>query len=330
MANSEIASVFKGAQFGVESTPGSGVAANKKLDSFGVTIQAQGEADTYAPVGSKLNTLTIPPGERWCTAAIDGRLTYSQAPYLLSSAIKTTTASTPTGGTNTRLWIFDLAKNSADAVRTFTVEVGDSTRAQKFNYGFVNELNLEMSKQQALVSGSMIGRALQDDVTITAGPTEVANTPVFPHNFKVYFADTQAGLDAATALVLPFKASFKIGTRHNTLMAMDGSTSFADIVEVKPSVELSLTLAADDQGYGPLAKLTSGAKQFIRVKNEGDTIEGSLKYLFQIDFCGAVSKYPSQAELNGALTVEWNFIELYDSTWGKSFEVRVQNVLASL
>lgn len=330
MANNEIAAVFKGPQFGVETTAGTGVAANKKLNSFGLTISPQGEGEAYAPVGAKLNSLQIPPGMRWCTAAINGRLAYSQAPYLLSACLKDATPSTPSGGTNTRLWVYDLAQSSADAIKTYTVEVGDSTRAQKFNYGFINELQIEMSKRQAVVTGSMMGRELQDDVTITSSPTLVANTPVFPHNFIVSFADTQAGLAAATPLSLPFKASFKVGNRFNMVEAMDGTTSFADIVEVKPSVELSLTLAANDAGYGPLSKLTGGSAQFIRIKNDGSTIEGSLKYLFQIDFCGACVKFPSQAEQDGALTVEWNFMALYDSTWGKAFEVRVQNVLASL
>lgn len=330
MANSEIASVFKGAQFGVESTAGTGVAANKKLNSFGVVISPQGEGEAYAPVGSKLNTVVIPPGQRWCTASINGRLDYQQAPYLLSSAIKATNVSTPSGATDSRLWIYDLAPTAADAVKTYTVEVGDSSRAQKFVYGFVNDLTLEFSKQQANVTGSMLGRALQDDVTITNAPTVVALAPVFPHNFTVKLADTHAGLDGASELSLPFSATFTISGRHNPVYAMDGSTSFADIVEVKPSIELSITLAANDAGYTPLAKLTSGAAQFIRIAATGSEIESGFSQLFQLDFCGAVTSYPSQGEADGALTAEWTFMELYDTTWGKSFEIRVQNELTAL
>jgi hypothetical protein len=326
-----IAQVYRAVQVGVESTSGTGVAANKKLDSFDLTITGQGESRIYSPIGNKRNTLVVAPGKRWTQASLEGIPTYTQMSYLLAALLKAPTITTPAGATNTRKHLFDLSASGQDDPKTLTVEQGNGSRAQKFNYGFLNEFGLEFSKSEVGMSGTMMGRALQDDVVITASPTAIALQPIAPQEIDVYFADTQVGLDAATKLAGDYSVSFKISNRFSPLFALDSAqTSFGTIVELKPDVELSLILDADDAGYAPLAKLTAGGKQFIRVRAIGPETEAGQNYMFNLDFCGAIVSYPGTGEQDGAVTVEWAFKAIEDSTWNKDFEIYLQNKLTSL
>jgi hypothetical protein len=326
-----IAQVYRAVQVGVESTAGTGVAANKKLDSFDLTITGQGESQIYSPVGNKRNTVVIPPGKRWTQASLEGVPTYTQMGYLLAALLKAPTITTPAGATNTRKWLFNLSASGQDDPKTLTIEQGNSTRAQKFTYGHLNEFGLEFSKSEVGMSGTIMGRALQDSVAITGSPTAIALQPIAPQEIDVYFADTQAGLDGATKLAGDYSVSFKISNRFSQLFALDSAqTSFGTIVELKPEVELSLVLDADDAGYAPLAKLTAGGKQFIRVKATGPQTEVGQTYLFNLDFCGAVMSYPGTGEQDGAVTVEWTFKAIEDATWGKDFEIYLHNLLTSL
>jgi hypothetical protein len=333
MANSDNSLVTQKVQFGVESTHGSAATVNRFLDSLSLTIQPQGSSEIYAPSGSKLNTTSVRPGMRWVQAPFSGRMTYSQLDYILSSAFRAGTITTPSGGTTSRLHVYDLAQSAADTFTSYTVEVGNADRAQKFNYGYVNELQFEFGKQTASFSGTMVGQALQDDITLTSVPSSgnIGNTVIASDTFDVYFADTQAGLAGATKLGRAVKATFKLSNRRQPVWAMDSSnTSYSGDVELKPSIELTLTLGYDDEGYGPLSKLTGGSTQFIRIKSTGANIEGSIPYQFQLDMAGVVTKYPSPGDDSGRVTVEWSFAEIYDSTWGKAIEVRLQNALAAL
>lgn len=333
MANTDNSLTTQKVQFGAESTPGTAATVNRFLDSFSLTIQPQGNSDLYVPSGSKLNTTVIRPGMRSVQAPFSGKLTYSQSDYIFSSAFRTATTTTPGGGTLSRLHVYDLAQSNADTYQTYTVQVGNSNRAQQFTYGYVDDLTLEFSKNTSNISGTFKGQALQDAVSLSSVPASgaISNVVVAPDTFDVYLADTQAGLAGATKLGRAFKATFKMSGRRSQIYAMNSSNlSFAGDVELKPQIELTLTLGYDTEGYGPLSKLTAGSTQFIRIKSSGANIEGSIPYMFQLDLAGAVAKYPAPGESAGAVTVDWTFNEVFDSTWGKAIEVQTQNQLTAL
>ena len=326
-----VSKTLRKVQFGVESVPGTGVAANKLLDTFEMQFEAQGESQLYKPMGQKFVTTQVAPAQRTTQASFNAPATYTQIAYPLSSVMRVATITTPSGGTNSRKWLFDITANSADTFKTFTIEQGDGDRAQKFTYGFCNEFKLEFSKQEIKMSGAFMGREIQDDVTITGSPTAIAIVPITPQSVTVKLADTQAGLAAASALTIDVSAAFSLGNRQKAQHRLDGTTTFSSIVEQSPDCTLSLVLDADDVGYGgPLAKLTSGAQQFIRIAGTGAIIEGSIPYEFQLDFCGAVKSYPKTGDSEGALTAEWEFQAFKDATWGKAVELYVVNTLTAL
>ncbi|MEN3331454.1 MAG: hypothetical protein V7641_819 [Blastocatellia bacterium] len=326
-----VSKTLRKVQFGVETTPGTGVAASKLLDTFEMTVEAQGDSTLYKPLGQKFVTTQVAPGKRMVQASFNAPATYTQMVYPLSSVFRTATITTPGGGTNSRKWLFDVTANSADTWKTFTIEQGDTDRAQKFAYGHCNDLKIEFSKQEIKISGTFMGQEIADDITMTGSPTTIAIVPITPQSVTVKLADTQAGLTGASALAIDVAASFSIGNRFKPQHRLDGTTTFSSIVEQAPDCALSLVLDADDTGYGgPLAKLTSGAQQFVRISATGATIEAAIPYTFNLDFCGAVKSYPKSGDSEGALTAEWEFAAFKDATWGKAVELYLINTLTAL
>jgi len=184
----ERASIFQGVQIGVEVTPGTGVAANKRLPSLSIEPSPKVETKAFRAMGNKFPSLVIPAKEL-VNAKLSGPATYDEIVYLLSSLLSYS-APVQQGATAAYKWTHAPLINQADTIKTFTVEQGGAVRAHKFVHGLVTGLSLEFSPGGVELSGDMIGKALQDNVsmstnaeyTLTAGVT-----PPTTGNFKLTF-----------------------------------------------------------------------------------------------------------------------------------------------
>lgn len=327
----EITTLTQTVQIGAETTPGTSVAANKKLNSISIEPAIQVDVDIFRPMGVKYPTLAA-IGREWTEAALPGRLSYTEIVYILSSVLKKVTPvqiSPPSG--QAYRWTFTPSQTSEDTPQTFTVEIGSSARAQKFTYGIVRDFNFRITRERTETGGTMIGRAVQDGITMTASPTEIALVPILPKQVDVYI-DTSAASIGTTKMTRAIGTiEFSITNRYGLVWPFDSSLSdFAAHIEVEPEVTLALTLAADASGMGPLTALRQAAKRFIRIKATGDLIETGNPYSFQLDLCGVVAEVNGFSDENGIRAIGWTFRSVYDSGWGKPFEIQVINNLSSL
>src|SRR5882672_1003147 len=198
----DLAEVFFGGQLGKEVTPGTAVASDKLMQSFGFDrLVGQGDGTMFRPQGSKLNTIAVPTGMRMVNIPFKGVMTYNELVYLLVSAVNSTTPSSD--GTNGKLWTFTLTKSAADTKQTYTFMQGNSIHAQKATFAQVTSLSMEMSKSMNAVSGAFTAQQIQDDITITASPTEITPIIVTPLSFDVYNATAQSGLAGASVFGRP-------------------------------------------------------------------------------------------------------------------------------
>src|SRR5919109_3965922 len=133
----ERATIFQTVQIGVEATPGTAVAANKKLEALSIEPAAQVDIDKFRPMGNKFPTLTQ-IGKDWVEAGLSGVASYSDLTYVFSSLLVATTVSDLGGVPAAKSWTFDPDSDGPDTSKTYTVEHGDG-RADKFTYGLVNE-----------------------------------------------------------------------------------------------------------------------------------------------------------------------------------------------
>lgn len=328
----EAVAITRAFQIGVETTPGTSVAANRALRSIAIEPGAQTKTQLLRNAGGKF-PVAAALGKDWTEADFSGYLTYTEIVYLLSSLLKAVTPVqiTPPSGLAYR-WTFAPAQSTPDTVKTYTVESGTSAQAQKFTYGLVSKLTLSIDRDKAALKGSFLGRELVDGITLTPSPSVIELVPVVPGAVSIYLDNTLAGI-GTTKLQRVLSAEFEIGERFSPVWSLDAArASFAAHVEKELNATLKLTLAADAAGMAPLAALRAGDKRYIRLLATGPNIETGNDYLFQIDMAALVSDVGDFSDEDGVWAIEWTFTATYDADWsgGRALEVKVVNTLSGL
>lgn len=324
----ERASVFEVTQIGLETTPGTAVAANRLLQATSLEPSVQADINPLLVRGGKMPTaMTL--GREWATANIRGQAAYTDLTYMLASVMNKPTP-VQQGTSAAYKWSFEIDQDAPDTIATYTVEAGSSVRAGRFSYGIVQEFGLSIATDAVEVSGSMLGQQYQDGVTLSASPTAVEVVPVLPSHFTVY-ADDSSGALGTTKLARVLKAEFKIADRFSPLWVLDASQdSWLAHVETQPTVTLSLLLEADAAGMGLLSTLRSGAKKFVRVQAVGPVADGTYNHTLTIDMSGMVSEVGEFADEDGVFALQWTLRAVYDSAWGKAVQVDIINKLSTL
>lgn len=317
-------------QAAVETTPGTAVTAGmKRFQTIGIEPSPSVTVDQFRPTGQKFQGLTA-LNKEWVQASISGRASYTELVYLLASVLTTPVIATPGGGTNSRTWTFTPDNDSPDTPKTFTIEHGDSVRADRFTYGLVTELGLSFNRNAIEVSGAMIGRQMEDGVTLTGTYTAITHKPVLATQVSVYLDETAAGL-GGTKLTRVVSADLRISNRFTPLWVLDAANdSWVTHLETEPDVSLNLVVEADAAGMALLEDLRTNDRSFVRIEAVGDEIESGKSYTLRIDFSGEIKDTGGFSDQDGLYAIEWNMVAVYDSTWTKAIEVMVQNALTAL
>ena len=164
-------------QIGVETEAGTAVAARKLLQALSIEPAIKADVRTFRPIGGKYTTIAA-LGKEWVEAKISGEVAcYNHLAYLLAGILNKPTP-VKQGATVAYLWTFTPAQTAADTIATFTVEQGSSARAGSFAYGLISSLGLSFSREKIAVSGTMLGQAYKDGITMTATPTAIAVKPI--------------------------------------------------------------------------------------------------------------------------------------------------------
>jgi hypothetical protein len=176
-------------QWGVETTLGTAVAASKRLLCTVFEVSPEVPTVPYRPQGFLTPTTAIQQKEA-TTLALSGALCFNDLPYLLSSLLKTTTPSVPSGATLTNRWVFNPSDTSIDAYKSLTLEKGTATQAERIVGAVVRDLNMRWSRTDANLSGSMMGQYSTELVAITPTPTDIAALPIDPKAVSIYVGST--------------------------------------------------------------------------------------------------------------------------------------------
>lgn len=224
------ATVNEGIQFGLETTAGTGVSADKRilgLDSL--TLNPVEPINVFKPAGSeaaaevsrqKVNT-------EW---QAQGPACYLTLPYLLAMLLNDDTSSP---------FAYDPATYGLDTIKTFTIETGSATRAEKIAYAVCHSLRLRATKEEVSITASGFGRKLQQNITKTAGPTNVGPVPFDPDKFEVLMG-TAFG---SQSMIATLETEFNISNRWGPHFVLDDATdSFTDHKKLRPTLSLSVTL----------------------------------------------------------------------------------------
>ena len=317
-------------QIGVEATAGTGVDADLLLQAVSIEPAIKANVSTFRPIGGKYTTIAA-LGKEWVEAKISAPVAcYNHLAYLFSG-ILAYAAPAQQGATTAYKWTMTPSQTAEDTIKTFSVEQGSSVRAGKFYYGLINSLGISFDREKCEVSGTMLGQAYQDGITMTGTPSAIAVKPVLPTDLCIYLDTTGAGL-GGTKLTRVLSGSLDISDRYSPLWAIDCAVDgFAAHVETPPTAQLKLLVEADAAGMGVLTPLRSGDKRFARLKwTSGDLAGTGYYYTLQIDLAGVVTDVGEFSDEDGVYAIEWTFDVAYDSTWTKALEVQLTNVLTDL
>jgi hypothetical protein len=325
----ERATINQAVQVGVEVTPGTAVPANKRLQALGVEPSPDLAFQLFRPMGAKLNTLAQ-LGRDFVGASLSGRATYNEIVYPLSSVLKSATPTTPVGGTNSREWLFEPATYAVDVPKTFTVEYGDG-RASRFTHGIIPEFGINFTRDEITLSGSMLGRAIELGITLTASPTMLDAVPIHPDDVSIYLDPTSGAL-GTTKLLRALSASFNISNRYGALWVLDRSqTSFVATVELEPVFTIGVTVEADSQGEEILSAMARGGlTRFMRIEAIGSIIEAALANQLNIDAAVKVSEVGDYSDEDGVYAIAYTFTIVHDQGWGKGLSVLSRNTVTAL
>lgn len=322
----ERSAIFQSTQIGLETTPGTAVAAGKRLLSVGFSMSPNPDIKKKRPSGYKYPTLAVLNRES-TELGIEGGLTYTEIVYLLAGAMKKVT---PTGAT-TKTWTFDPSTTLGDTVATYTIEQGDSVRARKAALGLITELSFSFSREDITVGGSVIAGAMQDNITLTESPTEIALVPVMGPDVAVYLADTYAGLAAASPLDRPISVEWSLGNRFGPAWYLNQQVGFNAYVELEPSLTLSLQMASDAEGMAFLAPMRTGSTRFLRIEATGPVIgAGPDTYKLTLDTAVKVTDIGDFSEVEGIEAIEWQFEGFHSTEMGGATKAVVINNIAAL
>lgn len=332
-----MAYAFYRCQAGKEVTRGTAVAATAKWMAF--TLRpVLGDREWVRP---EEDIATLAPALRAYTVrqladmgTLSGDATFEDILYPLLISVKggvTPTQPDPTGAPSVRLWTFSPSLTTANDPDTFTVEWGDDVQAWRSEYVFATGLTISGAMGEALkVSAPLVGRQ-HNTTTFTAGLANRTVESALMNLTRVYFNDSGGtiGTTQISGAVTDFE--FRFADHFVPFFAADGQLFFSKYSEKKLFPELDITLVLDAATKTLMTtKYAAGTIQLVRIRAEGTTIAGAYKKYLQIDGAYLISGMDAIAEADGMSVVTMHLVGLYDSTWGKLFEISAQNSISTL
>lgn len=326
----EVSTIANGVQIGAEATPGTTVAASKLLNYLSLAPGIELGFSRFRPMGSKVAGAIV-PNQDSTSWDVSGQGSYSELIYPFCSVLGNVTPSTV--DTSAKLWTFTPAARSEDTVKTYTVEAGSSTRAQKAGYVLFTGVELTFNRTDGVtLGGSAFGQQIQDNITLTASPTAVEDVPILPTHLDVYVDATSAGI-GGTKMTRDFNAVFRATDRFGQVWPINSTNaSYGSHVETEPTFQIELTVSADTQGMGFLTNARNGDTRYIRLAAVSTALAGAAtaKYQLLIDMAGKVSGINAFDDNDGVKVLTYTFDAVYDATWGKFLTVALQNKTAAL
>src|SRR5258708_1477045 len=269
-------------QFGVETTPGVNVAANKLIQCFAVTFGPMADVAQFSATGRKYPSIVIENSE-WVDGTLTGELDYNGIVYALASVCGAPTSIVASGASLTaKLWTFSPPLTGSVQPQTYTIEQGENNAFgnaiynHKVNYGLISEFSYKGDRKAGFtVSGKILAQALQRAITMTATPTAVALQPSACKHVNFYLDPTFGAL-GTTQLLKVLNVDFAFTGLYGMFFPLNrANLGWQAHVDLNPGCIIKLLLEADATGMTPLTNLQAGTTQFLDIKGQGLVIDNN-------------------------------------------------------
>lgn len=324
----ERTSITQITQIALESTRGSYSSASNYRRLGGITIEPsiQAEVQSFRPTGYKWPTLTALNRE-WTEWSIGGEPTYTEIIYPLASIIKNVSS---TAVNSARQWVFESSASVADTLASFAIQHGSAERAERTAYSMVRNFSISGDRSDFEVGGDLIAQRFTDSISLTSTFTEWDLQPILPSETSIYLDTTVGGL-GNTQLTRVLSFGFNVGDRIGPLWTLDSSqTSWTTHVETEPTVTYQMVMEADSAGMAQLTQMRDNTRKFLRHESVGGTVVNTSSYTFRIDMAAEVIEIQEFSDEDGVWAIGYTLGAMYDTGWGRAFQVTVINNITSL
>lgn len=312
--------VLQVSQIGMESTPGTAVAASTVLHALSIGMNIEGGAVTpFRPEGYKAATLAKATNREHTVLPVDMFLDYRSLVWVLSSLIEAVTPAQQ-GSTIAWMWTFQFDSNEAPTRKTFTVEKGDATLASKAAYGIFHSLGLTFNREDYTATAGMFAGKRTDGITLTPTPTEVEAVPVLAEDTLVYLESTYAALSGATALTRLVEAEIHVNNVVKPRYSANADASFSELTELAPEIGGTLKFWKNAASMAFVAAARAGTTKWLRLRTVGNLIASTYYHTLQITAPIKFLEPGNFGDDDDAVTVELPFVCMHDATQGWAIE----------
>jgi hypothetical protein len=245
-------------------------------------------------------------------------LTGPDSPYTVTPA--------STAASAARRWYFLPSMTAADSVKNFTLEKGSGSNGGKCPWFQVTDLALDFAMKGCDLKLEGFGQEYTDGITMTADPTDIAVAAVSPDNVDIYVGDSILGLTNIGA----FKGSWSLKDRMKPVFKLDADEpSYSDTVEAKFQQNAQIVLEQASTANGFMTDLRNKTTKYCRIVATGGSIESGYVYRIQITFPFKF-RNPKRGDNEGVYSGTYDLEPIYNSTFGGSIEIVVENALTAL
>lgn len=328
------AKAFRKIQLGLESTPGTPVAATALYRGVGAlkddTEIVYSEEDIGYIGGASRNYIPKIGG----TLTIDStEATFEQLPYWLEAGIE---AETPTqdGTGSDYIYVYNMPTTAVNTTRYYTLEFGDNQQAEEMEYSFVSEFTLEGNAGEAWkIGGTWMGRQVTPTTFTGAIALPTVEDIVFQKT-KLYIDDEGGTIGTTQKSNTLLSATLSHTTGLVPVWTADGNLYFSFVKLVTDETILELTFEHDGTAVAEKAKWKAGDARLIRLLIEGSAVATpgttySNKTLI-IDLAGRYADFEALSDQDGNNIINTSFRVGYSETAALKGKITVVNELTAL
>lgn len=326
-------------QIGLESTPGTLVAATKRL--VGVSVYTPGIDREFEDFPRGVRAPVTGGGfENFKGSMLkhEGNATYQEILYPFLTGILNDAAPT---GSGPYVWTFapNLTSNASLAIKTATLEYviedGSTKHYQRESgYGFTKKITIEGGFNKPTKHSWEMGMRAEQSSTVTGAIAAHSRQQIPGNLWKLYIDDSWAGLGGTLKSLLIRDFTLEITTGYVEDFTLDGRADldFTQILPEQFNYSLDMTFEHNADAATEVGKWrgTAGVQslRFVRLiaTNSG---AGAAERTVQLDMAGKYMEPPDFSEENGIEIMTMKLGGEYDSTGTKIFEANVTNDLAT-
>lgn len=336
---------FSKIQLGVETTPGTAVAATEV--ALGQLEWASHDKVWHKPEQDRgvlaMNYETPFEVSNAVEMELTGELYDRLAVLAMVNAIRgniTPTQPDNINEPNHYLWTIEptlTAPNTPDqtnGIDTYTLEFGDNVQAYEAEHVYTMSVEITGSPDEPCEITWSIGARQVTETTFT-GALSAPSTAYFPFNLAKFYIDTSyAGLGGTqkTGMLKGFTWTFE--TMFTPRHTADGQLYFEALNEDKKTVELELQYLRDGtNSEAEKDKFEAQTTSYIRIAlfshDEMDSGQSNPPYIY-LDGAYKYTEWESPEDENGSYVVTVNAEAFYDTTASKMMSVLIGTTMSAL